>query len=48
MKDCTKCCHAQWDYEEFYGTTKKRYFVCGCKKDEEPEECEEYEEHLES
>ena len=37
---CTECKSAQWDYEEYYGTTQKEYFVCGCKEDKDPEMCE--------
>lgn len=43
---CCSCKYAENDYEEYYGGYK-RYFICGCMKDEEPDEfneCEEYEE----
>ena len=39
MKDCTECEYAEWDYETYYGTTQKQYFVCGCKLNKEPERC---------
>ena len=41
--DCTDCPNALWDYETYYGTTQKQWFVCGCKKDREPESCEDEE-----
>ena len=37
---CTECPHAIWDYEEYYGTTQKQWFVDGCKIGKDPEECE--------
>jgi hypothetical protein len=44
MTDCTKCKNAVWDCEEYYNTQKKWWFVDGCKKDADPEDCEEFEE----
>ena len=41
---CTECPHAIWDYEEYYGTTQKQWFVSGCKIGKDPEECEEEDE----
>ena len=45
---CDSCKYAIKDYETYYGTTRKEWFVTGCKRgmigEEEPEECEEYEE----
>lgn len=41
MEQCTSCRHAEWDFEEYYGGGRQ-WFVCGCKKDEAPEECEAY------
>lgn len=41
MTDCTECKSAIWDYEEYYGTTQKEYFVCGCKENKDPEMCNE-------
>ena len=38
-EDCTECEYAKWDYETYYGTTQKQYFVCGCKLNKEPEKC---------
>ena len=29
---CLSCKHAQWDYEEFYNTTEKQWFVSGCNR----------------
>lgn len=43
MTDCRRCRFAEWDYEEYYGGSKE-WFVCGCIKDAESEECEEFEE----
>lgn len=40
---CTECPYAIWDYETYYNTTQKQYFVSGCKQDKSPEECEEEE-----
>lgn len=48
MTKCEQCKFAEWDYETYYGTTRKEWFICGCKKDvdywEEHEDCEEFEE----
>ncbi len=33
MSRCEECKHAIWDYEEYYGTTQKQWFVERCKKD---------------
>ena len=44
MSDCCTCRHAILDYEEYYGTKDKEWFVCGCKKDMETDDCNEYEE----
>ena len=43
MTDCTRCKHAVWDCEEYYNT-HKQWFVDGCRKDADPEDCEEFEE----
>ena len=32
MSDCYTCKHAIMDYEEYYGTTRKQWFVDGCEK----------------
>lgn len=40
LMNCTECPYAIWDYETYYGTTQKQYFVSGCRKDKSPEECE--------
>ena len=44
MGDCKFCMQAEWDYEEYYGTNRRQYFISGCRLDREPEECDEYEE----
>lgn len=41
--ECETCKYALFDYEEYYGTTAKEWFVCGCEKGNDPDECEEYE-----
>lgn len=40
MNKCEECPNAVWDYETYYGTTRKDWFVDGCKKDLTPEDCE--------
>lgn len=47
MTDCTKCKHAIWDYVEYYYSKRKCWFVYGCRKDADPEDCEEFEEDRE-
>lgn len=43
---CNTCAYAEWDYERYYGSTAKDWFLVGCKKGlEEQDECEEYEEY---
>ena len=37
MTDCTNCKNSDWDYETFYGTSEKQWFVCGCLEDYDPE-----------
>lgn len=32
MADCQHCKYAIMDYEEYYGTTLKEWFVTGCEK----------------
>jgi len=45
MCDCSSCANAVWDYYEYYGTTKKNWFVEDCKLGlDESEDCEGYEE----
>ena len=49
MGECKNCRFAEWDYETFYNTTEKQWFVCGCKKDSEQTdagECADYEEEM--
>ena len=43
MTNCENCPSAIWDCFEFYGTTKTQRIVTGCKREMEPEECEEEE-----
>lgn len=45
---CEGCRNALIDYEEYYGGAR-RYFICGCDKDVEPDgdDCEEYSEYIE-
>ena len=43
MSECENCRYALWDYEEYYGTTHKDWFVSGCRKGIElREDCEYY------
>lgn len=44
MADCKHCRFAEWDYEEYFNTTDKQWFVSGCIKDEDEENCEGFEE----
>ena len=45
MTDCCMCKYAVLDYEEYYGTTEKEWFVTGCKKGlDKSENCPEYKE----
>lgn len=46
---CFSCKHAEWGYFEYYGTTRKNWFVEDCKKchdidTEDCDNCEDYEE----
>jgi len=41
MDRCLDCPYAEWDCEEYYGTTEKQWFVDGCSLGKTPEECEE-------
>ena len=49
MSRCEHCRFAKWDYEEYYNSPDKAWFVCGCIKDLDCEEdgtdCEGYEEN---
>ena len=47
MGKCESCRFAEWDFYEYYNTTEKCWFVCGCKKDVNEEECEEEYEEVE-
>ena len=45
-KNCGDCLYAVWDYEEYYGGSR-RWFVVGCRKGlDEPDRngCEDWEE----
>lgn len=45
MADCQYCKHAIMDYEDYYGTTLKKWFVTGCEKCRNGEgDCPEFEE----
>ena len=44
MPDCTKCKYAEWTYETYYGTKRKQWFVDGCRKDLDEEDCDGFEE----
>ncbi len=42
--DCTNCKYALWDYETYYGTTRREWFVTGCEmRLDEPDDCKEKE-----
>ena len=38
---CEECPNAIWDYETFYNTTARQWFVCGCKRNLTEAECNE-------
>jgi hypothetical protein len=41
--DCQHCKYAEWDYDDFdFGGHVRHWFLTGCRKDEDPETCEEY------
>lgn len=49
MDRCIDCKYATHDYFEYYGTTRKEWFVDGCEKgndvgEDDLEYCEDYEE----
>lgn len=47
MTECENCKYALWDYEEYYGTTHREWFVSGCRKGIElREDCEYYTEKI--
>lgn len=42
---CQDCKYAEWDYEEYYAyynSVSREWFVCGCKIDCNPEDCNEF------
>ena len=39
VSKCVECPYVLLDYETYYGTTQKQYFVAGCKKNKSPENC---------
>lgn len=45
MSRCEMCKHAVLDYEEYYGTTLKEWFVerCGKDLDMDADDCEDFE-----
>ena len=49
MPDCNTCAHAIWDYERYYGSTAKDWFLdrCGIGLEEGQEHCEGYKEYTE-
>lgn len=43
MPDCQHCKYAEWDYDDFnFCGHIRHWFLTGCRKDEDPETCEEY------
>ena len=36
---CDDCPYAVWDYETFYNSSDKQWFVDGCRKGLEEDEC---------
>lgn len=42
MCDCSTCRWAEWDYEEYYSTTQKEWFVTGCMQDQSADKCTKY------
>jgi len=49
MPKCENCVYAEWDYNTYYGTSQREYFISGCTNDmgaPENEECEEFEEYV--
>ena len=45
--DCQHCKYAEWDYDDFdFGGHVRHWFLVGCRKEEEPENCEWFEEYV--
>lgn len=47
MTDCRKCRFCEWDYEEYFNSRDRQWFVSGCQKDidiQDGEDCCEFEE----
>ncbi len=43
MPDCQHCKYAELDYDDFdFGGHVRQWFLTGCKKEEDPDNCEEY------
>lgn len=45
MDKCAECKYAVLDFNEYYGTSDREWFVCDClhNQDVEQDECEEFE-----
>ena len=43
---CVECPYVLLDYETYYGTAQKQYFVAGCKKNKTPENCKNKEDKI--
>lgn len=39
ISKCIDCPYAMQDYETYYNTTQKQYFICGCKLGKDPGKC---------
>ena len=39
--DCADCPNALWEYEEYYNTSQRQWFVAGCRIGKDEEECKE-------
>ncbi len=46
MAECSKCKYAVWDCVE-YGHAWRKYYVEDCELDNDPEDCEAFEEYME-
>lgn len=42
--ECLKCKYATYDCETYFNTCQKQWFVDGCQKNCDPENCKEFEE----
>lgn len=41
---CLKCKYATYDYETYFNTCQKQWFIDGCQKNCDPKDCEGFEE----